>query len=289
MSVGINALLVFCEGVHDVAYVRMVFSKILGFSKVELPFQELPSPFHIMFKKAVENHAAKDLSLDMAHKFFLPDSILRKENNLVALFNSGGKTQYNKISTLLSNYLPISSKSNTFAQGASEVVSSTKYVFLYDADAEGLEIIIKNINKEFSRIGETDFITEEWKESLKSKFGKTSGDKAVFVWGESPEKGTLEDILTPLFLRDQPDLMQKSTATIEDMFLWDTDNSKKSISIPEIERKKKSILTVIGQRKKPGSSMNVILEQAGLLKDDTLKQDVRTNDFVDFIVEFAVL
>jgi len=42
-------------------------------------FSEYPAPFNQLFKTSMENHAAPDMSLDMAHKFFLPDKILYNE------------------------------------------------------------------------------------------------------------------------------------------------------------------------------------------------------------------
>lgn len=81
----IKALLVFCEGSHDVAFVQQVLKLCLGFQKVKWKFREYPSPFNSLFKKSVQDHAAGDLTLDMAHKFFLPDSVLQKSEHLVLL------------------------------------------------------------------------------------------------------------------------------------------------------------------------------------------------------------
>lgn len=85
----VKALLVFCEGSHDIAFVQQVLKLCLGFHFVKWKFSEYPSPFNSLFKKSVQDHAAGDLSLDMAHKFFLPDSVLQKSEHLVLLFNSG--------------------------------------------------------------------------------------------------------------------------------------------------------------------------------------------------------
>lgn len=288
MIVNVNALLVFCEGPHDVAYVRIVLSKLMGFAKIVIPFSELPSPFNSLFKMTVTNHAVDDLSLDMAHKFFLPDSVLKKDEHFILLFNSGGKTQYEKIRTLLSDYLPIFPNAQTFAQGAQEVVGSVRYLFLYDADAEGLDGVLNNVKTEFSKVNGIDFLTDGWVE-ISSQFGKRAGDKAVFVWGESPEKGTLEDILIPMFTEQNSDLIDKASSAMDNMFSWDTSNEDLNKSVPETERRHKAILTVVGQKKKPGSSMNVILEQSGLLDATALTNNVTTQELVEFIKSFIGL
>jgi len=287
MSSDINALIIFCEGPHDSAFVRMVLKKVMGYSIEKLKFSEMPSPFHKLFETSVKNHAAQDMSLDMAHKFFLPDTVLRKNDTIAFLFNCGGKTQYEKIRILLSSYLPLFSQAETFAQGAEEITQSVKYLFLYDADADGLENIIKNLNKEFKTIDDADFLNDNWKHST-SDFGQISNDKAVFVWGGRPEQGTLEDCLIPMFDFDtnNRELMRKAKITIGEMFTWEMDHLELTRSVAETEKFNKALLTTVGQRKKPGSSLNVILEQSGLITQEALDASEFTVEFVRFINQF---
>ena len=146
MNKDVNALIIFSEGPHDLAYVRMILKNLMDFSVEKLKFSEMPSPFHKLFETAVKTHAAQDMSLDMTHKFFLPDTVLRNDNNIVFLFNCGGKTKYDKVITLLSTYIPLFEEAETFAQGANEITQSVQYLFLYDADADGLETTINNLN-----------------------------------------------------------------------------------------------------------------------------------------------
>jgi len=79
MTRDVTALLAFCEGSHDVAFVRRVLRSCLNFEKVDWRFSEFPSPLNSLFKANVNRHAAQDLSLDMAHKFYLPDHVLRRD------------------------------------------------------------------------------------------------------------------------------------------------------------------------------------------------------------------
>ncbi len=55
----------------------------------------------------------------------------------------------------------------------------------------------------------------------------------------------------------------------------------------EIARKKKAIITTAGQRKKPGGSMSVILDQGKLVSELTFRKDKRVLDFVKFVSEFT--
>jgi len=288
MTQSTNALLVFCEGQHDVAYVRMLLQEVLEFKIVSLPFKELPSPFHHLFKQSVATHAAGDLSLDMAHKFFLPETILRNKSQFILLYNCGGNTQYDKVRELLSDYLPIIPQARVFAEDAKEIIDHVKYLFLYDADSVGINRILEQVNHEFSVISESNFFDAEWSFSS-SDFGRVSGDKAVYVWGERAEQGTLEDILYPMFSLAQPSLLSKAESAIDDMFTWDVDNPDIVKAVSEISKRKKSVITVIGQKKKPGSSLNVIIDQSKFLRKDTLTNNGPTQDFVRFISEFIGL
>lgn len=289
MTDNVKALLVFCEGPHDVAFVRMVLRKLMEFEKLEQTFNKLPSPFHKLFEQSIKNHVALDLSLDMAHKFFLPDSLLRKEDHLILLFNCGGKYQFDKIKILLADYLQLFPIAREHAEGATEVVSTFHYLFLFDADAEGLAGALQNVRRNLSNIDEFDFLTEDWLESPITKFGKTAGDKAVFVWGESPDQGTLEDIILPMFELGDNTRTREAKTAINALFSWGTANEDIRKAIPEIEKNKKAIITLVGQREKPGASMNVILEQAGLIPQDVLKNDLTTLQFTVFIKQFIGL
>jgi hypothetical protein len=266
----------------------MLLQEILEFEIVSLPFKELPSPFHHLFKQSVVTHAAGDLSLDMAHKFFLPETILRNKSQFILLYNCGGNTQYDKVRELLSDYLPIIPQARVFAEDAKEIIDHVKYLFLYDADSVGINRILEQVDHEFSVISESIFLDAEWSSSS-SDFGRVSGDKAVYVWGERAEQGTLEDILYPMFSLAQPSLLSKAESAIDDMFTWDVDNLDIVKAVSEISKRKKSVITVIGQKKKPGSSLNVIIDQSKFLKKDTLTNNGPTKDFVRFISEFIGL
>lgn len=125
----IKALMIFCEGPHDVAFCRFVFRRCLGIDKVGWKFSEYPSPLNQLFRSSMEKHAHKDLSLDMAHKFFLPDRTLYSEehNYLVLLFNAGGKSRMDNPRNFLSDFLPLLEMSRVFPGDAEKAVSEASY------------------------------------------------------------------------------------------------------------------------------------------------------------------
>ncbi|MBF0181753.1 MAG: hypothetical protein HQM03_17175 [Magnetococcales bacterium] len=187
MSDEVNVLLIFCEGPHDSAFVKMVFDLIMGFGNKKLKFSEMPSPFDKLFKTAVQMHAAQDMSLDMSHKFFLPDTVLSKEYQMVFIYNCGGKDKYESIRNLLSGYISLFEQKHIFSQGAEKIAQSIKYLFLYDIDADGVAAIAERLKIEFYRIGEKEFISGAWKDS-NSVYGRIAEDKAFFCIGRYPRK-----------------------------------------------------------------------------------------------------
>lgn len=283
-----KALLVFCEGAHDVAFVRQVFKLFFGIDKVEWKFSQYPSPFNSLFPTNVEKHAARDLTLDMAYKFFLPDWTLAKDDRLILLFNSGGKNAYKeRVKEFLGDFLPLLSNAKVFSNGENSIVSESKYLFLFDADHHSPQSVIAQAQDDLSSIGNTDWRMDAICSPENNAFGGISTDKAVYVWANSSGNGTLEEIILPLFESEQEELIKRTAAFVNDSFKWKTDPQDNEKACAEIARKKKAIITTAGQRKKPGGSMSVILDQGKLVSGRTFRKDKRVLDFVTFVSEFT--
>jgi len=298
MTEKVNALLVFCEGDHDVTYVRKVLKCLMGYKDVKKKFADLPHPFNNLLTQTVKNHIQGDLSLDMAHTFFLPSAILSKDRQLILLFNTGGKNKYREIHKLILDYHPLLNE--PYLQNrANEVVEKHGYLFLYDADDNGLNKVMEYVREKFSTIYDWDINNEpiadsnlifmsdaDWIDSLDSPFGKYVENKAVFVWGANPESGTLEDILMPMFTTEHAAKMQTITKALDDCFSWNTRSEKTEEAIPETARKHKATLTMLGQREKPGSGLSLILKQSKLLSSTMLENNPTTQQFVQFVTGF---
>lgn len=289
MSQEVKVLLVFCEGPHDVAFVSQVIKVFFDFKRVTWKFSEFPAPFNELFRVSVEQHAAQDLNLDMAHKFFLPDQVLASNDQVVLLFNSGGKSQTDKVKYLLSNFLPLLDNAKIFPGDATTVVSSASYLFLYDADDWGADKTRDQIKTAFSMIDTNLWLTDEWNVHQENQFAASIDDKAIYVWGATTDKGTLEDLLYPLFNQYNSTLFAKAEAAIDDFFSWDTAHENIKNAVAEEAKRKKAIITFTGQRKKPGGSMNVILDQAKMITKESMIGDPNTTAFAKFVAEFAGL
>lgn len=290
MSTAVDILVVFCEGPHDVAFVSKVMTHCLDFKKPKPAwvFSEYPSPLDKLFSSSVKRHAQKDLRLDMAHKFFLPDAVFERENHLILLFNSGGKTQADKVSTLLSELLDLLEDAESATYGENpRFVAKARYLFLYDADDWGLDTTCRKAREWFATVGERAWLDSDLQADADCQFAAVNGDKALYIWGETPNEGTLEDWLHPLFDKTSHELVEKATAALDDMFDWELVHSKRKQAIANAADRKKAILTVAGQKQKSGYSMNVIVGQTDMISSDDLKTDEKVKAFADFVARFA--
>lgn len=283
----VNALLVFCEGAHDIAFVQQVLKLCLGFTRTKWKLSEHPAPFDKLFSTSVKNHVAQDLSLDMARKFFLPDSVWQKDKDVILLFNSGGSTQNDKVKALLANFLTLFYKGTAFSQSAEIRVNQARYLFLYDADDVGAAAWFNKIKQDFAIIDdESSWVFGEWEFLPNNPFGAIADNKAAYIWGEVEHNGTLEDLLLPMFEAEQQPLMQASCKFVDSAFSWDVDGQGAKSAIAEMGKRKKAIITCAGQRQKPGSPMSAILDQAKLITKSTLTNNSHVRLFVEFMEKF---
>ena len=235
------------------------------------------------------------MSLDMAHKFFLPDWTYVKDDWILLLFDSGGKDNVLKLHRFLYDFLTLLNEAAHFPQDAESIITNVKYLFLYDADHKRPDDIFVQLKNNYNKIKNADkndsiqWITEPFIPVKGNPFAARSNDKAVYIWADPVKQtGTLEEYLLPLFAVDQKEWTEKAVRFIDDTFLWEIDTGKKEQKrIAETAKRKKAIITALGQRKKPGSSMNVILDQAGLISGDTLWNNKSVRNFVEFLSTFT--
>jgi hypothetical protein len=279
--------LIFCEGPHDVSFVQKTLKYFWEFEKVEWNFSEYPAPFNLFFKNNIEKYASQDLNLDMAHKFFLPDRVMIKGAQVVMVFNLGGKDRIDKVKTLISGLNPLLKNSSVFPQGAMFIASDLHYLFLFDADDKGAESIRDKIKQELSAIDDLNWLTGTWITEPLNNFAAHIGNKAIYIWGNDIGYGTIEDIILPIVETNNKELFQKVSEFINSNFRWDVTNENKKKSVAETAKMKKAIITSAGQRKKPGSSMAVVIDQSGLIERDTFISNENVKKFAKFLSEFA--
>lgn len=85
-----------------------------------------------------------------------------------------------------------------------------------------------------------------------------------------------------MYQQNQSDRLNKAYTILDDMFTWDDNVAQQS-------KRHKAVITVLGQKKKPGGSMAVILDQGKLLTKAVYKDSENIKGFVNFLGEFAGL
>lgn len=285
-----NALLVFCEGPHDVAFCRLIFKYCFNIKTVNWKFSEYPSPLNQVFKTSMQKHAAQDMSLDMAHKFLLPDRTLCDENGtfMVLLFNTGGKQKKENPKLFLADFLVLLEKAETFSDGADKFLAETKYLFVYDADHENTQDVFQFCRNNFSQIEDTNFINEDFLPVADNAFAASIDNKAVYIWGDTTSnKGTLEDILLPLFEAQTHELLNNAAQFVDKCFTWDLDNPKEKSKYAACSNRKKAIISSAGQGKRPGRPMSAIVNDNVLGSKRGFITDMSVKKFANFLSRFA--
>jgi len=292
MMAATKALLIFCEGAHDVAFVRQVFKFCFhaelakGVDGKGLKFSEYPAPFNQLFRTSVEEHAAKDLSLDMAKKFFLPDRTLVKDDWIILLFNAGGAKQISKVKLFLKNFIPLYQEASVFQQDALSTISEAKYLFLYDADHRTPNDIANRMQDRFATINETEWALAPW--SIQgTKRGVIQHDKALYVWSGENGKGTLEDILHPIYEISNTEILKQSKEFIEGAFSWNLEWKNEQQKYSTLAKKAKAILCAAGQGQKPGRPLSAIIDDNVLGNKGIIVSAPSVKDFKNFIKRYT--
>ncbi len=285
-------LFIFCEGPHDVAFVRMVIEKCMGIPKAKdeqgetVRLDQYPAPLNQILKQSLVKHAAGELSHESAHRFFFPSHYLRSEAWHIFVFNTGGKDQDGPVKAFLKAVVNVPAL--IFPGGAKQHLAEKRFLFTFDADHHGVVEKLSEMSRVYARIEDKE--SSKWQlpplivgEGQRGAFAE---DKGMYIWADPTGNGCLEDILMPLF-EVHEDLHRKACAAMDDMHLWRVTQLKKSQARAERSKRQKAILTTMGQRKKPGASLNVIIDQGGLVSVADLKASPAVRDFMAFLNEFA--
>lgn len=270
-----KAVMVFCEGMHDVVFVRRSLEACRGYSTINKPVRELPSPFGVgatarkgFIAMHFDRQDIEDLKIDSEYprtpKFesFIESSL---GDPVFVLIRAGGNTKAKKVIDLL--------------QHLDDVLDSDEYdvteyaaAFLFDANARGLVETLEAFRQDYGTcFGDFSQVKHAgWISTATIPVG-------VFVFHRSPqeETGTLEDHLAPMVESWTPDRYAGAKAFIED-------NTRHGDAASRDQaRRLKAILTVTGQFGHPGASLSVILRKG--LPDDKFSTSRASQALVEFL------
>ena len=250
-----KAVLVFCEGAHDVAFVRRSLHALGGYVDVKKPIGELPTPFGADGKTLDRGLIATRFDHQDIEEFRLDseypptpkyDSFVGRESSdtMFVLLRAGGKDAEKQVNDLLEDV------HNVLAAGHYDV---TEYAaaFLFDANAEGLPATLESFRQDYgARLGDLSQAEHaKWISTATIPVG-------VFVFHNvATQTGTLEDHLSPMVESWTPDRYAGAKAFIDD-------NRRPNDAASRDQAKRlKAILTATGQFGQPGYSLSVILRE----------------------------
>lgn len=278
--------LMFCEGPHDAAFLNRLLKKKLDFAKAELKLSELPPPISNVLQQSVKTRAAEDLRLDLAKKFFLPDYLVERDKILVMIFNYGGSNRQISISQFLEKVFLLLNTPAFAAGGQPYGLPKFTFAVFADADSVGLEAVRGQISEDLKTIGGAAWLSGDWrifKDTKAATQDTEFGSVAAYIWKKSDEdNGTLEDVVLECLCNDQG--LQQTMNFLDKRFNWVAPADATPEAICAVSAKRlKAAFCVEGQRKKPGGSLAVVLDQTELLNKDCMDNSPAVKDCVKFL------
>ncbi|MBC3933165.1 hypothetical protein [Undibacterium curvum] len=287
-----NVHLMFCEGAHDAAAIKLLLRKSLGFSQESLKVSDFPYPVSNVIKQSFKTRASEDLRLDLAKKFFLPDFVVSRDSVLVMIFNYGGSNRSQHMTPFLENVFTLLNAPEFSTSANSNVEVRFSYTVFADADDIGIVRARERISSEFGQINSSPWLTRTWTaiENTKAVMQPSVfGPVAAYIWSKwAEDNGTLEDCLLECFVgRDRFDT---TLEFIDSRFNWTPGEDATSDEICATASKRlKAAFCVEGQYKKPGGSLSVILDQGELLNLDSFGRSNAIQDCLRFLNTWLVV
>ena len=159
----------------------------------------------------------------------------------------------------------------------SAIIKEIDYLFIFDADDQGPEKIRARAWNDYHQLGDQTWLSTPWQVAPTNPLAATSDNKAIYIWSADGNIGTIEDLFYPAFEQDQANLT-KLSSTFTDAHLGP---HKETVAAQA--KRKKNIMTIAGQKAKPGHGLHLILKEGKLVKLETLLAVPAVTDFITFI------
>ena len=255
-----KAVLVICEGRHDIFFVQRSLGALTGCDWFNQPIGELPSPFGRMSGRSAKGLIAWRLEQDVDNlklrgaAYPLPpqfESAVEDKGaqTLYVLIRTNGKKQVDAVVELL-QYLD-----NSLLDVGPVDISCYATAFLFDANDEGLAATLdafrNGYGEHFGDLSMADHAV--WVKVPTCHVG-------AFVIHKSPSDptGTLEDHLAPLVATTWPSHFDAAST-----FIDGGRQDDEAVSKSEAKRLK-AIITSVGQFEHPGEPLSTLVDRDGI-------------------------
>ena len=275
-----RAVLVFCEGRHDVVFVQRSLGALGGCRQVKKAIGKLPSPFGPgrttkkgLLAERLALYDLEDLTLTAASRSRLPcfEAALENRTSKTVFFpvRTGGQDHTEPVIDLLRDL------GVAFQPGLADGYEVTEYAaaFLFDADADGVEGKLTLFRKRYA-----DHFGDLSGADHRNWLAETSVPVGCFVFHRSPNDptGTLEDHLEPMVEEAWPCRYEKARRFVEE-----GRGPEDEVSRNNAERVKATI-TVSGQFDHPGDPMTQIIRDKRL-PDIQFQKSMLSRALTDFL------
>ena len=251
-----NITVVFCEGNHDIAFLKRVLyeQKYLQYKNC---IQQFIKPFSEMYLSSLKNSEISDMKFDYTpQNYKVPYLIMERDNNVVMFHNLDGESKFMERSeSIKSDYMML----NDAELVATRNGTSFNYKFLYFLDADEYGVLKRNnkLNNFLKRI--------ELKHGELIDYDGVVYGLYIFHDAFNTQKlGTLEDILLKWLGGTKSELLENSRRFFDE-------NKQKQFNEAKT---KKAVISILGQVFVPASSMSSIIRDKQLFD----KKYISTNN-----------
>lgn len=159
----------------------------------------------------------------------------------------------------------------------SAVIKEIDYLFVFDADDQGPEKIRARAWDDYHQLGDQTWLSTPWEVESTNPLAATSDNKAIYIWSADGNIGTIEDLFYPAFEQDQAHLTKLSGTFTDDHL------GPHKETVAAQAKRKKNIMTIAGQKAKPGHGLHLILKEGKLVKLETLLAVPAVAKFITFL------
>lgn len=271
-----RAVLVFCEGKHDVVFVERSLGACANCERMGGPIRKLPSPFGAssatpkgLIAQRLDELAVEDLELqdrDPPTPHF--ESVVERigQSVMFVLIRAGGKHNSAAVLRLIEQ---------TDALMDLDVFEVTEHAvaFLFDADNVGVRTTVSTFRRDYgSYYGDLDGVAHaQWSRTKTTQVG-------LYVFhADGKETGTLENHVAPMVATEWPERYDAAGRFIDQ-------NSRSEHAVARNEaRRLKAVITAAGQFDHPGRPLGTVLAQNGL-PVERYRESSAANDLVSFLL-----